>query len=145
MTFGQRLRNAMNGAEITLKDLSLKTGIGKSSISQYLSGKNKPNQNYITILANALHADEAWLLGEVEEPEEFPGKIRIIDAARCMHKSTRFVMDGMISGALPIGAAIKYRDSPKYSYYVSPEKFRAYVGAETFNKFFGLEKKDEKE
>ncbi|MBP1040408.1 helix-turn-helix domain-containing protein [Vagococcus sp. BWB3-3] len=44
-------------------DLSYKTGIGKSSISQWLSGKYEAKQDKIYILAKVLNVDEAWLMG----------------------------------------------------------------------------------
>lgn len=39
------------------------TGISRSSISEWLSGKYEPKQDKIFIIANALNVDEAWLLG----------------------------------------------------------------------------------
>ncbi|WP_302425403.1 helix-turn-helix domain-containing protein [Holdemanella biformis] len=40
-----------------------KTGIPKSSISQYMSGYAKPKHDRIYLIAKALHVDEAWLIG----------------------------------------------------------------------------------
>lgn len=37
--------------------------IGKSDMSQYMSGKANPKQNKLTILAMALGVQETWLLG----------------------------------------------------------------------------------
>lgn len=44
-------------------DLHDKTGIGKSSISQYMNGKVKPKQDRIYLMAQALNVDELWLMG----------------------------------------------------------------------------------
>lgn len=44
-------------------ELSEKTGISKSTISQYMSGYSKPKQDRIYLLAKALNVSEAWLLG----------------------------------------------------------------------------------
>jgi transcriptional regulator with XRE-family HTH domain len=35
----------------------------KSALSQYLSGRNEPNQYKLTVLALALNVSEAWLMG----------------------------------------------------------------------------------
>lgn len=37
--------------------------MNKSDISQYLSGKTKPNQDKLVILSMALNVNEAWLMG----------------------------------------------------------------------------------
>ena len=44
-------------------DLSMKTGIPKSAISQYCSGAFKPKQKRLFLIAHALNVDEAWLMG----------------------------------------------------------------------------------
>lgn len=35
----------------------------KSALSQYISGRNEPNQYKLTVLALALDVNEAWLMG----------------------------------------------------------------------------------
>lgn len=44
-------------------DLSEKTGIPKSAISQYCAGSFKPKQQRLFLIAQALDVDEAWLMG----------------------------------------------------------------------------------
>ena len=58
-----RLRLALNKREVSPKELSDKTGIPKSSISQYMSGYAKPKQDRIFLICKALNINEAWLLG----------------------------------------------------------------------------------
>lgn len=58
-----RLSKAMSVRGIVPKDLSEKTGIPKSSISQYMSGYAKPKQDRIYLIAKALDVSETWLLG----------------------------------------------------------------------------------
>ena len=41
----------------------LGTKFQKSALSQYLSGRNEPNQYKLTVLALALNVNEAWLMG----------------------------------------------------------------------------------
>lgn len=58
-----RLRSALNLRNMKAIELSEKTGIPKSAISQYMSGYAKPKQDRIYLLARALNVSEAWLMG----------------------------------------------------------------------------------
>lgn len=58
-----RLRLALSKRDVSSKELSDKTGIPKSSISQYMSGYTKPKQDRIFLICKALNINEAWLLG----------------------------------------------------------------------------------
>ena len=62
-TVAERLKYALNLRNMRPIDLSEKTGIGKSSISQYLSNMVKPKQDRIFAMAKALNVDELWLMG----------------------------------------------------------------------------------
>ncbi|API89006.1 hypothetical protein BKP56_06945 [Marinilactibacillus sp. 15R] len=62
-SFSNRLKIALNENNIKPIDLSKKTGIGKSSISDWLSGRYEAKQDKVFILAEALNVDEAWLMG----------------------------------------------------------------------------------
>ena len=62
-TFSTRLRKAMTLRNYKQVDLVEKTGLDKSLISNYLSGKYKAKQDNIYILAKALDINEAWLMG----------------------------------------------------------------------------------
>ena len=59
-TLAIRLRKAMEEQNIKQIELTEKTGIPKSAISQYLSGKFVPKQDRLTVLAVALNVNEAW-------------------------------------------------------------------------------------
>lgn len=58
-----RLKKAMELRKVTQAELVKKTGIGKSSISTYLSGEYEPKQKNTYKLAKALNVNEAWLMG----------------------------------------------------------------------------------
>lgn len=58
-----RLREALELAGLRPIELSDKTGIPKSMISYYLSGKTKPKADRIYKIAAVLGVSEAWLLG----------------------------------------------------------------------------------
>ena len=52
--FNEKLKQAMQEKGMNITALSAATGIGKSSISQYLSGKNEPPDRKKEIFAAAL-------------------------------------------------------------------------------------------
>ena len=62
-TIAARIREAMERKGIKQSELVSMTGIGKSSISTYLSGEYEPKQRNIYKIA-ALDVNEAWLMGE---------------------------------------------------------------------------------
>ena len=79
----ERLKYALKMRNIRPIDLSEKTGIGKSSISQYLSNMVKPKQDRIFAMAKALNVDELWLMG-FDAPidgrkEELPDEIKKLE------------------------------------------------------------------
>ena len=70
--FAHRLRETMrekNMKQIDIMREAEKRGIklGKSHISQYVSGKTIPRENILKVLAEILEVDAAWLKGKSEE------------------------------------------------------------------------------
>lgn len=61
--FANRLSKALLLRNIKPIELSEKTGIDKSKISSYMSGRYKAKQDGIDILSKTLNVDPAWLLG----------------------------------------------------------------------------------
>lgn len=59
----ERLKKALSIQGLTPIELSEKTKIPKSSISQYMSGYTKPKQDRIYLIAKALDVSESWLMG----------------------------------------------------------------------------------
>ncbi|MCQ4735567.1 helix-turn-helix domain-containing protein, partial [Anaerotruncus colihominis] len=53
-TFAQRLKYAMEQADLKQSTLSELTGISKPSINQYRSGKNTPGLERVKALADAI-------------------------------------------------------------------------------------------
>lgn len=67
--FATRMRQAMNEKNVTAAELVRMTGIGKSAISSYLSGRYLPKQNNTFYIARALEVSPAWLMGgSIKEP-----------------------------------------------------------------------------
>jgi len=63
MNFSEKLAQAIKLNGITQSDLSAKTGISPSSISDWLNGKYVPKQDKIYILATALNVKPSYPLG----------------------------------------------------------------------------------
>lgn len=58
-----RLKTGLEIRDMKPIELSEKTGISKSAISQYLSGYAKPKQDRIYLISKALNVDPGWLMG----------------------------------------------------------------------------------
>ena len=65
-TFAERLKNAMEQANMSQSALSEQAGASKAAISQYLSGKNTPGPDRIKALADATGVSFDYLMGYAE-------------------------------------------------------------------------------
>ena len=59
----QRLKEAMDDADITLTELANKSKVSKSSISQYLHGLQSPSNLSSSAMAKVLDVNPVWLMG----------------------------------------------------------------------------------
>lgn len=59
----ERIQQVMEDRQISQADLARITKIRASSISDYLSGKYKPKQDKIALIAEALSVSPGWLMG----------------------------------------------------------------------------------
>lgn len=62
-TFSQRLLELMREKGLTQADLVKATGIERSRMSYYCSGRNNPKPEPLEALAKALDVDSLWLMG----------------------------------------------------------------------------------
>lgn len=62
-TISNRIKQGLSMRDLSQQDLSDRTGIPKSSISQYVSGIAKPKADRLHLIATALKVSETWLLG----------------------------------------------------------------------------------
>ena len=60
MSFAEKLKALMGELDLSQSKLSDLTGIGKSSISQYLSGKNEPSKDRKKEIARKLGVQEDY-------------------------------------------------------------------------------------
>lgn len=73
-TFANRLRKALNDANLTQSQLAEKTKIDKSLISNYLSGNYNAKQDKLSLISNVLGVTETWLMGYDVPMYEFEDK-----------------------------------------------------------------------
>ena len=62
-SIANRMKIAKSNLKISQAELVKRTGIGKSSISTYLTGEYEPKQKNLYKIALALNVNEAWLMG----------------------------------------------------------------------------------
>ena len=65
----KRLKKALDLRDMKAADLAKKTGIGKSSISTYLSGNYKPKIDNLQKMADAMNVNVEWLAGRSDYME----------------------------------------------------------------------------
>ncbi len=88
-----RLREAMRNAGKTQADLVRETGIGKSNISRYITGRFDPKSDAVHKLAIALNVAELWLWGcdvPMERPTETKKAAPEIGSGRSEAKAKLF-------------------------------------------------------
>lgn len=131
MKFSDRLKQAMEEKNVSQAELSTLTGIGKSSISQYLSGKNEPKPKAVEKIAEALGVSVAFLNGlttcsdATSNPKGLKN-VSVDEAAKRLGKSKDFIRVGLQKGILPFGVAVPL--SSRYTYHISPKLLNEYIG-----------------
>ena len=100
-TFSNRLNEAIRINNIKPIELSEKTGIDKSKISSYMSGRYKAKQDGIYLLAKALNVSEAWLMG-LDVPMQ-----RITTNIQPLDKETKSSAIVFIYGTIPAGVPME--------------------------------------
>jgi len=112
-TIGKRIRTALEVRGMKAIDLSKETGMSKSSISQYMSGKNDPKQDKIYAMAKVLDVNPVWLMG-FDVPMDSVVAIEVTKEERVMLSEVRKLdaadrnkLEGFLSALL---AADKYAE-----------------------------------
>lgn len=119
--FIQRVKQAMSEKGISQAELVKLTGISRSGISQYLSGKNIPRQKALTAIANALDVTPEWLI------EDDRRKITVQFIAELLNTTPQTVRVGLQQGEFPFGTALKV-GGERYTYLFYPEKVKEFFG-----------------
>ena len=118
--FIENVTQLMNERGISQAELSRLSGLPRSSISQYLSGRNKPRNKALDAIAEALGV-------KAEDLTAGDTRLTVKIAAELMGVSEQFIRLSMQQQLLPIGTAVKLTGS-KYTYYISPKLFTEYTG-----------------
>lgn len=131
MTFAKHLKQIMEQMNLTQTQLAADSGLSKASISQLLSGKQKPTDKTLHKLAQALECSPGYLEPmEVMDDEPYQKNIPVEVAAKLLGKSDQFVRIALQRGLAPFGFATKI-SGHKYSYHISPALFTKYQGGTT--------------
>ena len=122
MSFAEKLKKLMRELDLSQTRLSELTGIGKSSISQYLSGKNEPANDRKKQIALALGVQENYFNQFAENiiQDNVVVNVPVPLIAKLMGKSKEWVTQGLRDGVFPWGYAVKLQ---KWSYFISSVKF----------------------
>lgn len=128
MSFAKRLKQAMMERQMTQAELAAKIGKGKSSVSQYLSGKNIPKDDVQKQIAEVLDCTVEFLNSEVpanDHSEKGMKNISVSECAKMLGKSEQFVRVALQTGVAPFGFAVK--NKTVFSYHISPKKLAEYI------------------
>lgn len=128
MSFAEKLNNLMIELDLSQSKLSNLTGVGKSSISQYLSGKNEPSKDRKKEIARKMGVQEDYFdTFEAAATVQYDGvfNLPVTLAAKLMGKSKEWVKQGLRDGVFPWGYAVKLTN---WSYFISSVKFTEYTG-----------------
>ena len=127
MSFAIRLKQVMDDRQMTQSELAAKINKGKSSVSQYLSGKNIPKESVQKQIAEVLGCTVEDLNSGNQTDYDETKNVSVAECARRLGKSEQFVRVALQNGAVPFGFAVKSRTM--YSYHISPKKLQEYIGA----------------
>lgn len=129
MSFAKRMREAMARSKISQSELGELVGKGKSSISQYLSGKYLPRPEVQERIANALVCSVSWLNSEEDEEEIKLSSytISVATAAKMIHCNPQSLRRGLQQNKYPYGRAYK-GTGERWIYEISRYQFYKYYG-----------------
>lgn len=144
MLFSEKLKKAMQNLGINQAQLVGMTGIGKSSISQYLSGKNTPTAERQKNIAVSLGLAPDYFEHEEEAVAVMPrgavaeGKIKRLlpeEAAVFLGMNHNTVRKGLQQGIFPWGYAIVTSINPDtgkkhWAYFINARRFVEIEGIE---------------
>lgn len=136
-TFSQILRQLLKEKDLTQKQLCIKTGIPKSTVSQYVSGASQPQKEYITRIADALDLSVDELISYKSEPVKIKRvKLTMRNVSQCLQIS-QFKLRQLLKEGCEFGRMVQGEGSRQTPVFY-PGKFREAVGEKEFNQFFGI-------
>lgn len=99
--FLERFQDALVIRDMKQADITRLTGINRSSISQYASGKFEPKQDKIDLISQALRVNPVWLRG-YDVPMERVSKYENKNRVDTMNNSVEIPLLGRIAAGTPI-------------------------------------------
>ena len=132
MNFQSRLNDVLCSTNVTQTQLHRLTGISKSAISQYCSGKNTPSDDRKRDIAEALGLDPDYFITEdavAAVPAE-GGKIArltIREVSKLMGLSRTAIANGLQDGVFPWGYAVRGRGEG-WVYWINAKRFAEIEG-----------------
>lgn len=134
MVFKEKLKKAMQDLGINQAQLTGLTGIGKSSISQYLSGKNIPTAERQKNIAVSLGLDPDYferddepILKLAKGSHRVIPKLGIEEAAKLLGMNHNTVRIGLRQGVFPWGYAIHTSEN-RWCYFINATRFAEIEG-----------------
>lgn len=130
MSFASRLKRTLDERQMSQAELAARIGKGKSSVSQYLSGKNIPKDDVQKKIAEVLDCTVEFLNSEdpgTERSDDVQKNISVAECAKRIGKSEQFVRVALQTGVAPFGFAVKNKSV--FSYHISPKLLDEYVSA----------------
>lgn len=129
--FAKKLKEALDHTNMTQAQLAVKSGLTKSSISQYMSGKHIPNPKAIKAISAALDLPELYFTNETEQIHEknkrLPIRLTIKQAAKLMGVGPEMIRINLQNGRLPFGHAMIGKGI-RYTYSINTKQFMKCVG-----------------
>lgn len=129
--FRDRLKKIMEEKGLNSAAVSSMTGIGASSISQYLSGKVNPPDKKKEQIALALGVDADYFKrGDIDDSIAADGGYRLEAevAAKLMGVSREWLYQGLRDGRFPFGYAVKMKGSSRWTPWISRIRFTQETG-----------------
>ena len=130
--FADNMRKQMAVHRLTQSEIAKMTGIGRSSISQYLSGKNEPTAERKIVIAEAIGCQVSDL--DATETTSFPvdtdskmKRLSVDQAAKLLGMNHETVRKGLRQGVFPWGYAI-HTSECRWSYFINAKKFAEIEG-----------------
>jgi DNA-binding XRE family transcriptional regulator len=130
--FADNMKKQMAVHGITQSELAKMTGIGRSSISQYLSGKNEPTDERKNVIAEAIGCRVVDL--DATETTSFSvdtdtkmKRLSVDQAAKLLGMNHETVRKGLRQGVFPWGYAI-HTSEGRWSYFINAKKFAEIEG-----------------
>ena len=133
MKFNEKLRTVMQDLNLTQSQLVGLTGIGKSGISQYLSGRNVPTEERQRDIAVSLGLDSDYFISHVTPTISKPiidGKVSKMDVnvvAKLLGMNHNTIRKGLQQCVFPWGYAIQ-TSTNRWVYFINEKRFKEIEG-----------------